>query len=319
VRDEIVIRLAGESGLRNGDICNLDLGDVEADPAGHWVAQVRRGKGRKSRTVPLTDACATLIRDYVEQWRPAPYGLPDRCDQHHKLTKGDAQALLLSAERHRFNAASVRHIVDRCAKAALGRHYVPHGLRHTTGTLLVREARADIAVVAHVMGHSDISVTSVYLDTRGDEAAAAVNRRKPGAQAKAPKLAPGGDETRWPECGTREGWNRHRREKSPRCMPCLMWKREDAKRAEMRALTRQLADRERTIASQGETIRRMREALARKTLGLAPGRRPRALCPVCEQSISVTCAGVMRKHGRCEGSGRAAALDVALAGFDVAP
>jgi|GEM_PF-6757481 len=251
VRDEIVIRLTGESGLRNGDVQNLDLGDIEAEPSGHWVAQIRRGKGRKARTVPLTDACATLIRDYIDQWRPQPAGTPDRYDKNHHLIKGDAQALLLSPERHRFNAAMVRRIVERCAQSALGRHYVPHGLRHTTGTLLAREAKADPALIAHILGHSDISVTSVYLDTTTDEAAAAVNRRKVGAKARAPKeLPPSTDDPRWPECGTREGWNRHKRERIPRCAPCRMWKREDAQRGEARALERELTAARRRLAAQ---------------------------------------------------------------------
>lgn len=259
VRDEIVIRLAGESGLRNADIQNLDLGDIEADPAGHWVAQIRRGKGRKARTVPLTDTCATLIRDYVDNWRPKPAGLPDRVDRRGIPTRGDAQALLLTAARHhRLNKASVARIVSLCAKSALGRHYVPHGLRHTTGTLLAREAKADPALIAHVLGHSDISVTSVYLDTRSDEAAAAVNRRKVGARAKTPKeLLPNSDDPRWLECGTREGWRRHNREGVRKCAPCRMWKREDNQHAEERRLARELTRAKRLIAEQAELIRRL--------------------------------------------------------------
>lgn len=270
MRDEIVIRLTGESGLRNGDVQNLDLGDIETDPAGHWVAQIRRGKGRKARTVPLTDACATLIRDYVENWRPQPGSTPDRYDKNHHLIKGDAQALLLSADRHRFNAATVRRIVDQCAQSALGRHYVPHGLRHTTGTLLAREAKADAALIAHVLGHSDISVTSVYLDTTNDEAAAAVNRRKVGAKARAPReLPPGRDDPRWPECGTKEGWLRHRREKVPKCRPCLMWKREDAERGELRALERALARRDQIIANQETRIESLLHRVTQQDLMLA--------------------------------------------------
>ena len=234
VRDEIVVRLAGESGLRNADIRDLDIADFEQAPEGYWVAQIRRGKGRKARTTPITDACAALIRDYLDQWRPAHGGLPDRYDHNHKLIKGDECALLLTSERHRMNAGSVRYIVDRCARAALGRHFVPHGLRHTAGTLLVREARADLAVVAHVLGHSDISVTSVYLDTSGDEAAAAVNRRKTGATTRKTRPLPAGPDTpTWEECGTRAAWNRHKREKVPMCGPCRMWRRDSVRELEI--------------------------------------------------------------------------------------
>lgn len=228
VRDEIVVRLAGESGLRNADIRNLDLTDIGQDTAGNWQAQIRRGKGRKARTTPITDECARLILAYIQEHRPEPGLLPDRYDKHGKLIKGDRDALLLSGQRHRMSAPTVGHIVGQIAQIAIGRHFVPHGLRHTTATLLLREAKADLATVAHVLGHSNIAVTSRYLDVRQDEAAAAVNRRKPTSKPRGPKeLPPGPAEPRWPECGTRQGWNRHRREKTPKCGPCRMWKRRE--------------------------------------------------------------------------------------------
>lgn len=228
VRDEIIIRLAGESGLRNADIRNLDIADIVQDQAGNWHAQIRRGKGRKPRMTPLTDECARLILTWVHDYRPEPALLPDRYTKHRKLIKGDRDALLLSSQRHRLSGHAVGNIVDRISRKAIGRHFVPHGLRHTTGTLLLREAKADLATVAYVLGHSNIAVTTRYLDTRTDEAAAAVNRRRPTTKPRGPKeLPPGPAEKRWPECGTRQGWNRHHKEKVPRCGPCRMWKRRE--------------------------------------------------------------------------------------------
>ena len=72
-------------------------------------------------------------------------------------------------------------------------------------------------------------MTSVYLDTRGEEAAAAVNRRKVGARAASVKaLPPGRADATWPgECGTRSGYRRHRREKVPKCGLCVQWHRQE--------------------------------------------------------------------------------------------
>ena len=226
MRDEAVIRLAAESGLRNADICNLDLGDLERLPSGDWVVQIRRGKGRKARTTPITDACARLLLTYVADHRPPSGTAPDRRDKHGALRKGDRDALLLTFRGHRLDSSTICNIVGRLARTALGRHYIPHGLRHTAGTLLMREAKADVATVAHVLGHSDISVTSRYLDTSTDEAAAAVNGRRTGSRSRGPKeLPPGPAEKQWPECGTSKGWNRHHKERGRKCGPCRMWKR----------------------------------------------------------------------------------------------
>ena len=321
VRDEIVIRLAGESGLRNADIRDLDLGDIEKDPAGYWVVQIRRGKGRKAATVPVTDACATLITGYIDQWRPEPGALPDRRDRHGKLTKGDAAALLLTAERHRFNAGTVGHIVDRCAQAAFGRHYVPHGLRHTTGTLLVREAKADLATVAHVLRHSDISVTSVYLDTSSDEAAAAINRRKPGkpgSAASRQELPPGPDDPTWDECGTRAGWLRHRREKVAKCRPCRMWFRQSQQ--EIEALHRLMPARLHGTRSgfrdwkcrceRCAAVRNEADGPDFRPLPISR-KRPKATCTGCGHPRALTADAVIRRHREngqvCPGSGGAPA------------
>lgn len=324
-RDEIVLRLAGESGLRAMEITSLGLGDIRRTPEGDWAAEIRRGKGRKPRTTPITDTCAALIRDYVEQWRPASGDRPDHIHRAHGRPVGaDKNALLLTFQGHRIDPSAVRHIVARCAKAALGRHYVPHGLRHTAGTLLAREAKADVAVVAHVLGHSDISVTSVYLDTRGDEAAAYVNRRKPGRRSAAVSrkaLPPGQDTPTWPEeCGTRKGWQRHRREKVPRCGPCRYWYR--GAQEELAVLRRLMPERlHGTLSGFRDWKCRCDRCHAARALSDSPDCRlvlpPRqamakVLCPGCGEQRSLTVAGVMRRHRHgedaCPGSGQQPAV-----------
>jgi hypothetical protein len=161
-----------------------------------------------------------------------------------------------------LSAAAIGLIVGTASRYALGRHYVPHGLRHTTGTLLAREAKADPALIAHVLGHSDISVTSVYLDTTEDEAVDAVNRRKVAARGKAPKTPPPGPgDPRWPECGTRQGWNRHKREKIPRCTACLLWRREADADREKTALRTALETREREYETLLIEVRELRDRL----------------------------------------------------------
>ena len=38
----------------------------------------------------------------------------------------------------------------------------PHTLRHTFGTRLLHEAKADLVTVAALMGHSSIATTAIY-------------------------------------------------------------------------------------------------------------------------------------------------------------
>lgn len=174
MRDEIIIRLAGESGLRNSEIYNLNTTDIRQTDSGTHVAHIHESKGGKSRVVPISDGLAALIRTYAQHRTPAADPRPARIHRSHgRRLLPDDDALLLTARGHRMAWTSLRYIVARCAQAALGRHLVPHALRHTAATLLLRSG-TDIATVAHILGHADVSTTSVYLDTRDEDAAEAL-------------------------------------------------------------------------------------------------------------------------------------------------
>jgi integrase/recombinase XerD len=188
LRNEIIIRLGGESGLRNSEICNLDDHHLRTLDNGDHIVYIHRSKGGKSRTVPITSRLAALIRAYQQQ-RPDP--ATPRADHPHRhygtTIRGDAGALLRTPTGHRIASQHVKTIVTRCAQHGIGRHLVPHALRHTAATLLLR-AGTDLATVAHILGHADVSTTSIYLDTRDEDATAAI-RQHPAARPDRPRMS----------------------------------------------------------------------------------------------------------------------------------
>src|SRR6202012_918550 len=60
-RDRVIFELLYGCGIRNAELTGMNLDDV------HWAGEVIlvHGKGRKQRYVPLEDAAARAIRDYL--------------------------------------------------------------------------------------------------------------------------------------------------------------------------------------------------------------------------------------------------------------
>jgi len=151
-RDRALLELLYSTGLRRAEVAALDVGDV--DFVGGSVF-VNRGKGGKSRLVPLGENAAAALRLYVDAVRP------------RFAMKPGVPALFLAAARNghsgkRLSAASIRIRIALHAKTAgIERPVTPHALRHSLATHLLR-AGADVRHVQAILGHSRIDTTEVY-------------------------------------------------------------------------------------------------------------------------------------------------------------
>jgi integrase len=158
VRDLALLALLCSGGLRVGELCHLDLGDV--DPAA-GALRVRHAKGRKQRLVPLLERCAELVGAWlaVRGYGPGPlFRALDRCVEVR--TGGSADPGL-----RRLTEQSVRDVCARRAEQAGIAPFRPHDLRRTyIGDLL--DAGVDLATVQRLAGHADPGTTSRY-DRRG--------------------------------------------------------------------------------------------------------------------------------------------------------
>lgn len=165
-RDEVILRILLETGLRVSELCALDRSDVRDRDGATWL-QVRHGKGGKYREVPLSPSTAALLARYLNAARPTP---PDRVE--------DAQrALLVTFRGRRITARDVQNLVTRATRdlpPALRRHATPHSLRHTMATHLLASGAADVSVVQKLLGHASLATTGVYLDEIRDELVQAV-------------------------------------------------------------------------------------------------------------------------------------------------
>lgn len=146
LRDRLVLELLYATGVRVGELCGLDLDDVDRS---RRVVRVL-GKGAKERTVPYGVPAERALDRYLAAGRPA------------WVRPGSGPALLLGRRGGRLDPRTARAIVHRRVAAVPGAPDLgPHGLRHSAGTHLL-EGGADLRAVQELLGHATLASTQIY-------------------------------------------------------------------------------------------------------------------------------------------------------------
>ena len=176
-RDLAIVILLLATGIRVSELVGLNLSDVyfdspEVDDDGNIVyrARVIRKRG-KVENVDFNEGCMLSIKRYLDTERA-------------ELLKASADtsepALFLSLKGKRMAANSVEHMVNTYSRGSIPlKNITPHKFRKTRGTNLYRET-GDIQLVADVLGHDSVEVTSRHYILTDED------RKKNTANIKAP-------------------------------------------------------------------------------------------------------------------------------------
>lgn len=113
-RDEAIVRLMLETGMRAGEVVALDLADLDLTEG---IATVRRGKGGKGRTVPFGPEVALALDRYL------------RLRRGHRLA--GTPGLWLGDRGKGFTYDALHKTLAERAKAAGIEGFHPHRMRHT--------------------------------------------------------------------------------------------------------------------------------------------------------------------------------------------
>ena len=144
-KHRLILTTLYATGLRIMEALVLTTDDIDS---ARMLVRVRHGKGQKERLVPLSPRLLTELREYYRQERPGSLLFPG-----------------LSRERP-INAATVQKVCHGAAvKAGIRKHVTPHVLRHSYATGLL-EAGVDIISIQHLLGHSALTTTLIYLHCR---------------------------------------------------------------------------------------------------------------------------------------------------------
>lgn len=145
-RDRAVLELLYATGVRVGELCGLDLDDVDLE---RRLVRVL-GKGNKERSVPYGDPAGAAVAAWLDQGRP------------RWATAASGPALLLGRRGRRLDPRAARTLVHRRLADVPGAPDLgPHGLRHSAATHLL-EGGADLRSVQELLGHASLATTQIY-------------------------------------------------------------------------------------------------------------------------------------------------------------
>lgn len=150
--------LALGAGLRVSEISALKISDLYPDLEGGPAVFVSQGKGGKDRVVPLQPEHFQGIADYLEATGRTlqSAGRVFRAEDAAAASRGGPSSMSTSGLYCAFKRLLGRAHLD-------GKRRGPHVLRHQYAITVLRHSH-DVVVVQHLLGHSNLSTTSRYLD-----------------------------------------------------------------------------------------------------------------------------------------------------------
>lgn len=152
-RNKLILMLMAYSGLRVMEVSQLNVGDIDRSQKGIIV----RGKGNKTRFLPLAKPVYEQLIEYEAHFRPTP-------------KEGHEHALILSQKGERISTRTIQHITKDAVERLQsidGFEYLKskplssHKLRHSFGTYLVKRG-VDLRTVQELLGHESINTTQIY-------------------------------------------------------------------------------------------------------------------------------------------------------------
>jgi integrase/recombinase XerD len=146
LRDRAMLELLYASGLRVSELVGLPMLSLNMREG---VLRIT-GKGNKERLVPFGEEAADSLQQYLSQARPVLLG------------KHNSSAVFVTQQGTAMSRVMFWKLIKKYALLAdVHVPLSPHTLRHAFATHLLNHG-ADLRAVQMLLGHSDISTTTIY-------------------------------------------------------------------------------------------------------------------------------------------------------------
>ena len=141
LRNKAMMALMLHCGLRISEVINLRPGNINLTKG---KLRVQNGKGNKDRDLAIPEYLIGLLDGWRKKRSPSDY--------FFSTLKGK-----------KLSNRYLQQMVKRYAqKAGLNKRVSPHTLRHTYATQYYKQTK-DIETLRRILGHSDISTTTIYI------------------------------------------------------------------------------------------------------------------------------------------------------------
>jgi integrase/recombinase XerD len=142
LKHKMILKLAYSTGLRRAELLSLQLKDIDS---ARCVVRIIKGKGNKSREVPVPQQLIEELRQYYKSFQPKTYLF-----EGYKPGKP-------------YSPTSIEKIVkNAAARAGIKKNMYPHILRHSFATHML-EKGVNLKRLQIMLGHNSMKTTSVYL------------------------------------------------------------------------------------------------------------------------------------------------------------
>ena len=150
LRNKTILELFYSCGIRTSELCDLKICDVELK---EQIVIIQKGKGNKSRVVPIGQYCTEYIKMYLEKARKF-------------MLKGkvkDEGHLFLTLRGNPFNRETINKcVIGTVLKGVkLNKKISCYTFRHSIATHLIKN-KVDIRFVQELLGHSSLRTTQKY-------------------------------------------------------------------------------------------------------------------------------------------------------------
>jgi len=163
LRDKLMIELFYSTGIRQAELINLKIKDIDLSSS---IIKVL-GKRNKERLIPLT----IELRQKIDVYLKLRAELPVKDSSYLLLTnKGKKLYPVLVYRRVNYYLSQVTSLDKKS----------PHVLRHTFATHMLNNG-ADLNAIKELLGHANLSATQVYTHNTIDKLKKVYNQAHPRA------------------------------------------------------------------------------------------------------------------------------------------
>lgn len=145
IRNYTMISVLINTGMRVSELVDLRTGDINLRAKMVKVL----GKGDKERLIPIDDETVDILKGYMN-------------NERKELNKESSNLLFLTQRGKPVSRSNFYAILKKLTlESGVRSHVTPHMLRHTFATTML-EGEADLRSIQELLGHSDISTTTIY-------------------------------------------------------------------------------------------------------------------------------------------------------------